>query len=485
MGSQGEMRLMKILAKALVPALASLVWSMPAIAADQSGQMDAGAYKVEITPQIDFKAAGLTLRDPLYVRAIVVQQDKVCAVLVGVDQGGVATATINSAIARSSKATGCAAENYVISATHTHSGGTGMMGLGGEPSAAVVENAIVDAVTNAHKNRRKARIGYGTIQVDLNVNRDLFLNGRWMQGTNEKGVSDNTLSVLQFIDDQDMPIGIYMNYAMHPVNFFLSGVISADFAGDASRHVERQYGPSTVAVFSQGASGDQNPRLMGPMYRILGLRTQTPGLTDMRVTADPAWVVNAKERDPLARLGKASVNGISEEAAEQYRQAYARSNDIVAGMGALLGESAIEAMRLHTTGWSSKGKIWSGAREVQCPGRDRQDRDNLVREGSLPPYADGDPVKIRVGMLRLGDVYLATVNGEVYNEIAVRLKQEAPVSRLAMVTLANGFANSGYIYSNDAGSHLTFQVIGSRLKPNCAEDGIVSAALGLIEDAKN
>lgn len=481
---------MKAYFRRVLPIFAAFVWNAPAVAALPSESMSAGASKIEITPVIDFKAAGLILRDPLYVRAIVVQADKACAVLVGVDQGGLSTATINSAIARSVKGTGCASENFVISATHTHSGGTGQMGLGGEPTAEKVEDAIVNAVASAYKNRRSAKIGYGTIQVDINVNRDLFHDGKWMQGTNEKGVSDNTLSVLQFIDDQDMPIGVFMNYAMHPVNFFLSGVISADFAGDASRYVERQYGPATVAIFSQGASGDQNPRLMGPMYRILGLRTQTPSLTDMRVTAQPAWVVNSQERDPLARLGKAAKDGASKVAAsanteEQYQQAYSRSNDIVAGMGTLLGESAIEAMRLHTPGWNTKGKIWAGVREVQCPGRDRQDRDDPVREGSLPPYADGDSVKIRVGILRLGDVYLATVNGEVYNEIAVRLKQEAPVSKLAMVTLANGFANSGYIYSNDAGSHLTFQVIGSRLKPNCAEDGIISAALSLIEEAKN
>jgi hypothetical protein len=31
--------------------------------------------------------------------------------------------------------------------------------------------------------------------------------------------------------------------------------------------------------------------------------------------------------------------------------------------------------------------------------------------------------------------------------------------------LANGSAGSGYIYSDQAYSHLTFQVMGSRLKP--------------------
>ena len=80
----------------------------------------------------------------------------------------------------------------------------------------------------------------------------------------------------------------------------------------------------------------------------------------------------------------------------------------------------------------------------------------------------------------MGDVHFVSVNGEVYSEIATRLKGEASASKTIMVTLANGFANSGYIYSDAAYSHLTFQVIGSRLKPGCAEGKIVSTVLDLM-----
>ena len=62
----------------------------------------------------------------------------------------------------------------------------------------------------------------------------------------------------------------------------------------------------------------------------------------------------------------------------------------------------------------------------------------------------------------------------------MRLKAEAPASKTIVVTLANGSADSGYIYSDEAYSHLTFQVIGSRLKPGCAEGKIVSTAVDLL-----
>lgn len=45
-----------------------------------------------------------------------------------------------------------------------------------------------------------------------------------------------------------------------------------------------------------------------------------------------------------------------------------------------------------------------------------------------------------------------------------------------MVGLANGFANSEYIYLNNASyQKKSFAVIYSRLKPGCAEDEIIEA----------
>jgi hypothetical protein len=88
-----------------------------------------------------------------------------------------------------------------------------------------------------------------------------------------------------------------------------------------------------------------------------------------------------------------------------------------------------------------------------------------------------------VGLLRIGDIHLVTVNGEVYTNIARKLKDTAPANKTLMVTLANGRANSGYIYSDDAYHHLTFQVIGSRLKPGCAEEKIISTAIDLMHQS--
>jgi neutral ceramidase len=463
-------------------ATAGLAWSAFAAtpAAAKAGDFMAGAAKVDITPPASVLPPGDSIRDHLFVRAIVISNGASCAVLVGADQGGIRDAVAKPAIARAAKATGCAADNFVVSATHTHSGSTGPRDAIA-PGPKMVEDAIVDAVAQAKARLKPARLGYGTTMVDLNTNRDLFANDRWAQAANPTGSSDKTLAVIELVGDDGLPIAAYLNYAMHPIDFYLSGVVSADFAGEASRYVERRYGPEMVAIFAQGASGDQNPKLLRPMNKLIQTRTASPTADDMRLTTPPPWMQETAERNAVTRMNEAIKAPVPADRQTAYASAIAVTNEIVTAMGAIIGESAINTMRYYIPSLSSSGPINGASQMFQCPGRDRQDKDNPIREGALPPYADGVPVDIRVGMVRIGDLYVGAVNGEVYSEIAIRLKHEAPVSQLIVTTLADGAANSGYIYSNNAGSHLTFQVIGSRLKPNCAEDKVVGAGLSLID----
>jgi len=114
---------------------------------------------------------------------------------------------------------------------------------------------------------------------------------------------------------------------------------------------------------------------------------------------------------------------------------------------------------------------------VSCPGRKRT---NEGRGGTAGTYTDGDPVELRVGLLMLDDVAIGTVDGEVYNEIAQRLKTESPFKKTMMATLTNGMANSGYIPDDASFGHNTFEVLSSRLQPGCAETSIVDGILSMM-----
>jgi len=54
------------------------------------------------------------------------------------------------------------------------------------------------------------------------------------------------------------------------------------------------------------------------------------------------------------------------------------------------------------------------------------------------------------------------------------------MANTVMVTLAKGRADFGYIPNDTAFGALTFQGLGSKLKPGCAETAIVNGLLDLI-----
>jgi hypothetical protein len=94
------------------------------------------------------------------------------------------------------------------------------------------------------------------------VNRDNLnpLTGRWTQFSNFTGPVDREIQVLTFNNMNNTPIAVYTTYPMHPVNSYQAGYVSADWPGAMSRWIEQSFNEKVVAIYSQSASGDVNPR---------------------------------------------------------------------------------------------------------------------------------------------------------------------------------------------------------------------------------
>jgi hypothetical protein len=144
--------------------------------------------------------------------------------------------------------------------------------------------------------------------------------------------------------------------------------------------------------------------------------------------------------------------------------------------GQLLGEEVIRVMT-NTRNGNGEVAIWGAQNTISCPGRQRI---NAGREGDPGTYKDSDAVNIRLGMVGIGDVGLTAVNAEIFTMISQRLKKHSPLANTVLVALANGRANSGYIPDDASFGHNTFQVLGSRLKPGCAEQGIANGLDELV-----
>jgi hypothetical protein len=149
---------------------------------------------------------------------------------------------------------------------------------------------------------------------------------------------------------------------------------------------------------------------------------------------------------------------------------------MILSMGQMLGEEVLHVTRFASERPVETMDIRGKQATITCPGRNRTD---TGRAGSPGSYTDGDPVELKLSLLRLGDTVIGGVDGEVFTPIALRFKRESPFKHTMMATLTNGMAQSGYIPNDAAFGYETFEVLSSRLKPGCAESAIVNELIDL------
>jgi hypothetical protein len=330
------------------------------------------------------------------------------------------------------------------------------------PPTATVVSAMLDAVRQAKARLQPAQMGFGTGFSYLNANRDAISDQthRWTQAPNLNAVSDKTVAVVMFATPAGDPIAAYVNYSMHPINGYLVGITSADFPGAASRYVEEAFDDKMVMLFTQGASGDQNPLLM---------RSSTNALASISGGKITGYDLVREDVEAPLRDGKVPYSRLDPKVADRLERWIESEGDV-------LGEEVIRVMT-NSQKTSSEVPIWGAQKTISCPGRVRT---NTGREGEPGTYKDGDPVNIRLGMIGVGDIALTAANAELYTRIAQRTKQHSPMANTVVVTLANGRASSGYIPDDASFVHNTFQVLGSSLKPGCAEQGIANGLDDLV-----
>lgn len=446
----------------------------------EPGAVQVGAARVDITPDVNAIPRPYTsIHDPIYARAIYIDNGHDRAVLLNADVGAVGNATAEETLTKIANEFNVPPANILISATHDHNA---IFGGPRTPSPDTSKKAgispadtfdskltagLIEAAKEAKDRMQPARIGFGTGRLYLNVNRDAIDNQTrlWAQEPNFEYPSDKTLAVIKFESLAGKMIAVYMNYAMHANSLFLEGMISGDVPGEAERYIERTYGDGAVALWTSGAAGDQNPIYLRPNQVIANARIRA--------------VMNEEHVDLGTAIMHAMFTG--NEAADKIALdpvALEQSLDLVKAEGQLTAEETMRVMSSMQV-MNSEAKIEGSEQIITCPARRRLD---TGREGAPGKYEDApDPVRIKIGALRIGDVVLGNANAELYNMIGQRVKAGSKFKDTVMVTLTNGMANSGYVPTDDAFGRYTFQVLGSALKPGCAEKSIVDGIDKMIE----
>jgi neutral ceramidase len=442
--------------KKLLLCVCLLMGSMPVLRAAQPAgdtALRAGASRIDYTPrgaQLPSNFNGVL--DPIYVRSVVFDNGRTRAAMVAIDAGAMPTDLYRKVSARAAAELKIPANQLLMSASHTHSVPFRLDGS--------VEEIVMRSLRESVSRLQPARVAWGTGVAYINVNRDRVdpKTNRWWEGPNYEGTSDKTVAVVRVENTAGKAIAVYYNYAVHGVITGTLDMISGDIPGAASRYVEESLGDDAVALWTSGAAGDQNPIYFNQTYE----------LRDIRI-AD-----YAKRGEDISNAMPPGGQGM-DRANPKVKLLMDQQKRINETLGQMLGEEILHVMREGLEKSAGDTTLRGAQASVSCPARQRTDQGRAGFEGK---YVDAGEVAIGLGALRIGDIFVGAVDAEVYNGIAQRLKRESPFKHTMMATLTNGMAQTGYIPSDDAFGRNVFTVLSSRLKPGCAESGIVN---GLVE----
>lgn len=417
---------------------AMIVWSGCAAA---QGTLKAGAARVDITPLPDefpYQARGerpyVGVHDAVYARALVLDDGEREIAIVVVDVTMIPKPQeISKAIAGELR---IPVVNLMLAATHTHN--VPLVSYhGGEPDAAQaremdrVKRGAIEAANKAKENLQPARIAFSRGEAWVNVN-----NGEQAgikDGFDPQGPSDKSLDVLDVQGVDGAPIALLVDYATHAEVMFRSVTkdngyeVSGDLPGAVARIIENQSVNSPVVLFASAAAGDQLSILKS---------LQPAGNLPVADEGAPGWaILDAQAR----RLANSVLR-------------------VTANMPA--GDSQVT--------------LSAAVKTVECPGQHLRPN----RETGRAEVEEKPPVEIPLSILRINNIVLAGVAGDVGSEIGMKFKAASPLPDSTMITMTSG--SIGYILADASYEHPGHGVMGSPLKQGCAEKAVVQGLIDLI-----
>ncbi|MBP8131807.1 MAG: neutral/alkaline non-lysosomal ceramidase N-terminal domain-containing protein [Candidatus Hydrogenedentes bacterium] len=239
--------------------------AIPVFWASGADAFDAGAAKCDMTPPVGTPLNGygdrmgrdsIGVHDPLWARCVYLSDDTTSVFLVTTDLCYIPRALRDRVLELAPEVV--PREHIILTATHTHNGPGAMEErivfrfVSGRYIPEVLEataRAIVQAMNDAYNARRRAGVAYGTgKQTALSENRRI-----------PKGPIDEQIGVIRVDDSDGNPIAMIANFAAHPTTVPETDHyhFSCDYPGFYYAEMERLTNPDCIALFLNGAEGDQ------------------------------------------------------------------------------------------------------------------------------------------------------------------------------------------------------------------------------------
>jgi hypothetical protein len=343
------------------------------------------------------------------------------------------TELVDAVRAKIMRSIGISREHILLCATHTHSG-PDLEGdnTPGGPDRCLVEmyqRLLVGCAEAAWRSRVVAEVGVGLGEVDgIGVNRR-HPDGRPV---------DPMVGVISVRAHGGGWACVLVNYTCHPVVLGADNLcISADYPGYARQAIEAVgaiEGPRTMAMFTNGAEGDVNT---GHSPDLAEIGVPIPGRTFAR-----ARRLGHRLAGEVIKVLSGSMTALDKPIAAVSREAFLPFREVEP-------PAAAEAM------------FASADREV----------DRLVASGATPPDITAAKIRrfhaavyLRVARrlaaaatpgltaelqaVRVGELALVGIPGELFVELGLTLKAQSPFPRTLVLGLANG--SVGYLPTREA-----------------------------------
>ncbi|MFH1539948.1 MAG: neutral/alkaline non-lysosomal ceramidase N-terminal domain-containing protein, partial [bacterium] len=241
-----------------------------AAAADVSpAPLRAGAAQADITPPVGTPLTGYAGRtgkpstgvhDPLEAQALVMESGGEKYLIVTIDTLYIMRRFYIEVAREIERSLGIPREHMIFAASHSHASSGALFPelgiLGGLYNENVNQEFVkkhIELIKEAHANLAPARVGSATADATgLSSNR-----------REAGGPVDPEVNVIRIDGTDGKPMAVFFNFTAHPT--FLGGdnmEFSADYVGSARTAIEEAF-PGAVALFANGAIGNQAPACPG------------------------------------------------------------------------------------------------------------------------------------------------------------------------------------------------------------------------------
>ncbi len=465
----------------------------------------AGVARADITPpvgiaqmnwgsQTHIESVGI---DPVGMNAtaLVLSDKRVKFAMVDIDRMSVIG--LEPAIERASKLTGISVAHIRLVASHTHAGpnvnrAKGPPGVDLSPHVEMFEryrlqiiDKIVGAIVEANARLEPAHIYGGSGVGTININRRLRPKGENPPAVarNPDGFVDPEFVVFRIDNVQGEPIAVIFNCQCHgTVLAYENKIISPDWIGMARTTVEQSL-PGSLCLFFQGASGNQGPiegfcgdlRVAHRLGSIIGNQVAAVALQTDTVHREPTFegyvestAYQAKQHWRVKGPRDGTLR-FATELVDVPRRTY--SAEDIDAMVARLERAQVQLKEAEAS---------SDARaKTQIEARIRRFGD-LLEAWKQPE--DPSPLQVEVRALRIGNLAIIAMPGELFAEIGVAVKKASPFAFTMFCGYSDGLGG-GYMPTADEYKQGGYEVERTPYGPG-APQKIIEGASALLEGLK-